>query len=252
MILDARRLNARPWAVIALALAWAGWGGMAACRPAAVDRAVPATDPAPADQAAGTLTPDAAPAATDLAMPAGADPAATDRAVPAADAAARCPARATSADQEGPFYSTAAPERENLREEGMAGRPILLSGWVFDADCRPLAGAVLDFWHADAEGQYDNAGYRLRGRVTAGADGGYRLETISPTAYTGRPPHVHLKVFDAGGAERLTTQIYFPGAEGSADVARAPDLLVAYGPADAAGQALVRFDIRLAAPEGGR
>lgn len=164
-------------------------------------------------------------------------------------AAPSCPAEPTSADQEGPYYSTAAPERDNLREPGMAGRPILLSGVVFDADCRPLAGARVDLWHADAEGEYDNAGYRLRGQVVTGADGSYQVETITPTAYTGRPPHIHLKVFDAAGKERLTTQLYFPGAEASADVARAPDLLVGLGPEDAAGRAAVRFDIRLGAGE---
>lgn len=171
-----------------------------------------------------------------------------DAAAPAA-AAPACPDRPTSADQEGPYYSTAAPERANLREPGMAGRPILLSGLLFDADCRPIAGARVDLWHADAEGEYDNEGYRLRGQVVTGADGSYQVETITPTAYTGRPPHIHLKVFDAAGTERLTTQLYFPGAEGSADVARAPDLLVGLGPEDAAGRTAVRFDIRLGAGE---
>lgn len=251
-------LHIRRWKPAALTLALAGWVGLAACRPVAVD---PAAD-APGSTTSGDLatTGASAPAAADPPLTAApdlatADPssaalAATTAADPtAADPAGACPARATSADQEGPYYSTAAPARENLREEGMAGRPILISGQVFDPDCRPVPGAVLDFWHADAEGQYDNAGYRLRGRVAAGADGSYRLETISPTAYTGRPPHVHLKVFDAAGKERLTTQLYFPGAEGSADVAQAPDLLVAYGPEDAAGRAAVRFDIRLGAGE---
>ena len=235
-------LHVRRRKLLVLPLSLAAWMALAACRPAAPG---PATTPASEPAAAGLATTDALPAAADDRATSSSALAPTS----AADPAAACPAQVTSADQEGPYYSTAAPERETLREAGMPGRPILLSGWVFDEACRPLAGARLDFWHADTEGQYDNEGYRLRGQVRTGSDGAYRLDTISPTAYTGRPPHIHLKVFDPDGAERLTTQLYFPGAEDSADVAQAPDLLVALGPEDGEGRAQVRFNIRLAAPE---
>ena len=82
--------------------------------------------------------------------------------------------------------------------------------------CKPIAGAVLDFWQADAEGNYDNAGYRLRGHERAdGNSGRYRLETIVPGLYPGRTRHIHVKVRAPRGRP-LTTQLYFPGEAANA------------------------------------
>lgn len=153
-----------------------------------------------------------------------------------------CPGALTSPNQEGPFYSPGSPEKESLIEEGMPGLPILIAGRVFDQDCSPIPGAKLDFWLADVNGDYDNIGYRLRGHVFSDQQGNYRLESIEPTAYTGRPPHIHVKVFSADGRELLTTQLYFVGSEGSADVISAPDLLVTYQEMDKAGRKGVLFN----------
>lgn len=139
-----------------------------------------------------------------------------------------CSGMLTSPNQEGPFYSPGSPERSTLIEEGMAGIPVLIFGRVFDQECNPIPGAKLDFWLADVNGEYDNVGYRLRGHVYSDAQGNYVLESIEPTAYTGRPPHIHVKVFSTDGAELLTTQMYFAGSEGSGDVSAAPDLLATY------------------------
>jgi protocatechuate 3,4-dioxygenase beta subunit len=135
-----------------------------------------------------------------------------------------------------------APQKASLVEPGMTGTPVFITGQVLNQDCQPLAGAKVDFWQADADGVYDNVGYRLRGYALTDANGFYSIETIVPGLYTGRPPHIHVKVFAPDGSELLTTQLYFPGSEGSADVQGSPDLLVTLGGPDAAGRALVNFN----------
>ena len=82
----------------------------------------------------------------------------------AATAQAPCGAP-TPADIEGPFYKAGAPARASLAEPGSKAEKLVLSGVVRSADCKPLAGTTLDFWQADAGGEYDNRGYRYRGSV---------------------------------------------------------------------------------------
>jgi len=110
----------------------------------------------------------------------------------------------------GPFFKPSSPERIELLEAGMAGQPIELAGFVLSRDCKPLAGALLDFWQADDKGQYDNSGFRLRGHQFTDAEGRFRLRSIVPGAYAGRTRHIHVKVQPHGGRV-LTTQLYFPG-----------------------------------------
>jgi virginiamycin B lyase len=120
----------------------------------------------------------------------------------------------TASNAEGPFYKSGAPERMDLVEPGMTGTRLLLTGQVLTTDCQPVAGALLDFWQANDQGEYDNVGYTLRGRQFADEMGRYRLETIMPARYPGRPPHIHVKV-NAPGGPVLTTQIYFEGQPGN-------------------------------------
>lgn len=134
---------------------------------------------------------------------------------------------ATPAQTEGPYFSAGSPEKSDLREEGMAGTTLVVVGHVVDAACRPIAGAKIDVWQADAAGVYDNAGYRLRGHVFSAADGSYRFTTIVPGIYPGRTEHVHVKVTPPGGAT-VTTQLYFPGvAQNDGDGIFDPAALVA-------------------------
>lgn len=89
-----------------------------------------------------------------------------------------------------------------------------------------MAHALLDFWHADEEGDYDNAGFRFRGHQFTDGEGRYRLETIVPGSYPGRTRHIHVKL-QARGGPVLTTQLYFPGEAGnSRDGLFRPQLLV--------------------------
>jgi protocatechuate 3,4-dioxygenase beta subunit len=81
---------------------------------------------------------------------------------------------------------------------------------VVTPQCRPVAKALLDFWHCDEKGEYDNAGFRYRGHLFADAEGRFTLQTIFPALYPGRARHIHVKV-QAPGGRVLTTQLYFPG-----------------------------------------
>lgn len=120
----------------------------------------------------------------------------------------------TPRQTEGPFYTPDTPQRTNLVEAGMEGERISLAGFVLDRRCRPVPGALLDLWHCDATGQYDNQGYRLRGHQFSDADGRFVFETIVPGRYPGRTRHYHIKV-QAPGRNVLTTQLYFPGEPGN-------------------------------------
>ncbi len=120
----------------------------------------------------------------------------------------------TEGSIEGPFYTPNTPERSVLREAGIAGTPLVLTGRVLAPDCRPLAGAVLDFWSCDGNGVYDNEGFKLRGHQFTDSSGAYRLETVKPSDYKQygihRTPHIHVKV-QGRGTRLLTTQLFFPG-----------------------------------------
>jgi len=121
---------------------------------------------------------------------------------------------ATLRQTEGPFYKPRTPQRSLLREPGMAGTLLDLSGFVLTRSCRPLARVLVDLWHADDKGEYDNAGFRLRGHQFTDAEGRYLFRTIAPASYRGRTRHLHVKVA-AQYRPVLTTQLYFPDEPGN-------------------------------------
>jgi len=116
----------------------------------------------------------------------------------------------TEAQTEGPFYEPDSPEKADFTGDVSNGTRIVLTGSVLTTTCQPVGGALLDVWHADADGEYDNEGYRLRGHFFTDDQGAYRLQTIVPANYEGRTKHFHVKVRPPGG-RLLTTQLYFPG-----------------------------------------
>jgi protocatechuate 3,4-dioxygenase beta subunit len=134
-------------------------------------------------------------------------------ALPFADALAQSCTR-TPSQTEGPFFKTDTPLRASFLEKDSPGR-LVVSGQVLSARCQPVPNALLEFWHADEFGEYDNKGYRYRGHQHADAQGRYRLETIVPAEYPGRARHIHAKV-QAPGRRVLTSQVYFPGEPGNA------------------------------------
>jgi protocatechuate 3,4-dioxygenase beta subunit len=132
----------------------------------------------------------------------------------------------TPEETAGPFFRPRSPLKSDFRESGVKGVPIRLSGFVLDRRGRPISGALLDFWHADAAGEYDFQGFRCRGHQFSDASGRYALETIIPGLYPGRTRHYHVRLQAANGPI-LSTQLYFPGeARNASDSLFRPDLLL--------------------------
>ncbi len=116
----------------------------------------------------------------------------------------------TPAQTEGPYYTPDTPERTSLLEPGITGIRLVVTGYVLSTDCTPIPRALVDFWHCDDAGVYDNVGYKLRGHQFTDDEGRYTLETIVPGAYPGRTRHIHVKA-QAPNQPVLTSQLYFPG-----------------------------------------
>jgi protocatechuate 3,4-dioxygenase beta subunit len=114
----------------------------------------------------------------------------------------------TPRQTEGPFYTPKSPLRASLLEGGEKTR-FVLAGRVLSADCRPFANALVDLWHCDERGEYDNKGYRYRGHQFTDTEGRYRFETVVPALYPGRTRHFHVKVQPRDG-RMVTTQLYWP------------------------------------------
>lgn len=127
---------------------------------------------------------------------------------------------------EGPYFTPESPERTSLLEPGLSGTPMVLAGLVLSTRCEPVANALVDFWHADGEGVYDNEGYLGRGHQFTDEAGMFFLESVVPGLYPGRTRHFHVKVQAADGPV-LTTQLYFPNEPGNEDDGiYSPDLVV--------------------------
>lgn len=116
---------------------------------------------------------------------------------------------ATASQTEGPYFTPNSPERTSLLTSGVTGTKLVLTGAVVNTNCRPIARALVDFWQANDDGEYDNQGYNLRGHQFTDAQGRYSLTTVMPGIYTGRTRHIHVKV-QAPSEPVLTTQLYFP------------------------------------------
>jgi len=82
---------------------------------------------------------------------------------------------------EGPFFKAKSPNRVSLLETSNKGVRLVVTGRVLSPRCVPVAGALLDFWHADEAGEYDNRGYRYRGHQFADGAGRRSNKDSSPT-----------------------------------------------------------------------
>lgn len=116
----------------------------------------------------------------------------------------------TASVEEGPYYKAGSPERRVLTTAGISGSKLIIEGRVLDRSGSPVPGAWLDFWGADGRGEYDNAGFNLRGHQYTDSEGRYYLETVRPHEYLFRSPHVHVKVRATSFSPVLTTQLFFP------------------------------------------
>jgi len=125
----------------------------------------------------------------------------------------------------GPFYRKGAPFRAKITPPLEAGVVLLISGRVWGYDTRkPLAGATLDIWQANATGRYDNDDprnppkkdvFRNRARLLTDEAGYYEYETVHPGAYkigpdAWRPSHIHYAISHPG-YKTLITQLFFQG-----------------------------------------
>jgi protocatechuate 3,4-dioxygenase beta subunit len=146
----------------------------------------------------------------------------------------------------GPAFEPNSPIKSNFRELGITGEPVTLTGFVLDRKGKPIKGALLDFWHADADGQYDFTGFRCRGHQFSEVNGRYELQTILPGVYPGRTRHFHVRLQAAPGPI-LTTQLYFPGElRNNSDLLFRRDLLLNIR--DTNPGRLTNFNFVLAAP----
>jgi protocatechuate 3,4-dioxygenase beta subunit len=133
----------------------------------------------------------------------------------------------TPESNDGPYYYTSSQERRALAE-GRSGVKLKLRVAVASAlrpgdTCPPLSNAVVDIWHADADGLYSNVGADLqevdtvgqtfmRGHQVTDATGIVEFDSIVPGWEIGRnvarTTHVHVKVFHEN--KIITAQLYFP------------------------------------------
>jgi protocatechuate 3,4-dioxygenase beta subunit len=161
--------------------------------------------------------------------------------------APRCAgAEPTDSYEEGPFYTPNTPLKTDFRRPGHRGRELVLRGLVTDPECRPIAGAVLDLWHADENAAYDNVDHDYRGHQFTAADGSFSLHTLLPPPYAfaglWRAPHIHAKV-QGPRTSLLTTQVFFPDPSGvSRHVHVEPSLLASMRePLNGVAQAFYHF-----------
>lgn len=183
----------------------------ATARPASTPTTAAATTAVPATtQPAATTT--RAAATTQPAAATTASAATTTQAVAQvlpATPACTSKASATIAETEGPYFKRSSPERTSLWEAGTTGTKLVVTGYVLTTDCKPVKNALLDFWQADAGGNYDNQGFKMRGHQFTDENGVFKLETVIPGLYPGRTRHIHVKV-QAPNQPVLTTQLFFP------------------------------------------
>ncbi|SFN02393.1 dioxygenase [Variovorax sp. OV329] len=139
---------------------------------------------------------------------------------------------------EGPLYIAGAPlskyeTRVDEAGEAQRGETMVMEGRVVDVNGQPVAGAIIDVWHANELGRYshfdpDQAEYALRRRIETDAQGRYRFRSFLPPGYAippnsptselfsaigrhgNRPAHIHFLVV-APGLRTLTTQVNVPG-----------------------------------------
>jgi hydroxyquinol 1,2-dioxygenase len=148
----------------------------------------------------------------------------------------RFPEGATPSTVIGPFHIDDSPEMAmgaNVAE-GLAGEPTFLVGTVRDMNGKPIEGAKIDIWQADADGLYESQLGAdepvLRAIFHTGPDGKYTIRTIAPPGYSipmdgtvgdllrqtdishFRPAHVHFLI-SAPGFETLITHLFKKGAK---------------------------------------
>jgi len=123
-----------------------------------------------------------------------------------------------------------APHADMSRVNGKAalGERIIVAGRVTDEEGRPVPHTMVEVWQANASGRYHHPrdqhdapldpNFEGQARVFTDAEGRYSFTSIKPGAYpwrnhknAWRPVHIHFGLHGAGFAQRMITQMYFPG-----------------------------------------
>ena len=146
------------------------------------------------------------------------------------------PRKGTSRTIEGPLYVEGAPMSKGfarLDDGTEQGKVLIMHGVVHDTDGRPIAGAIVDVWHANTKGLYSHFDksqppFNLRRRIQTDENGRYQFRSIVPSGYGcppdgptqallstigrhgQRPAHIHFFAY-APGYQKLTTQINIAG-----------------------------------------
>ena len=147
-------------------------------------------------------------------------------------------------------------------EDEPQGQRIVVAGRVLDEGGRPISGALVEVWQANAAGRYWHVkddhpapldpNFTGAGRTITDAEGRYRFTTIKPGAYpwrnhhnAWRPAHIHFSLFGTEFRTRLVTQMYFPD-----DVMFPHDPIFQSLSDERARRRLIsRFDLGLTQPE---
>lgn len=137
---------------------------------------------------------------------------------------------------EGPLYLADAPLSKfeaRLDQDPEDGEVLIMEGQVRDTSGKPIAGAIVDVWHANTKGGYSffdpsQSPWNLRRRIETDGEGRYRFRSLIPSGYGcppegqtqklldllgrhgQRPAHIHFFI-DAPGYRRLTTQLNLAG-----------------------------------------
>jgi protocatechuate 3,4-dioxygenase beta subunit len=153
-------------------------------------------------------------------------------ALPTAQAATKS-CSLTQSVEEGPYYLSSTPTRSDITD-GQEGKAMTLTFTIVDTACKPIKGARIDIWYANAQGIYSgvasrgddlgagvNSGNFLRGTQVTNSKGVATFKGIYPGWYPARTVHIHEKIW-VGGREVLTTQTFFTDKQNAAVMATAP------------------------------
>lgn len=162
----------------------------------------------------------------------------------------------TTNDILGPYYRPNAPIRADLVSEKLKGNRIQLKGKVYSSDCKTvLENALVEIWHCDTEGNYDNDtnDFNQRAAWKTTKTGEYSFKTILPGKYLNgrlyRPAHIHFRV-TCDGHKELISQVYFKGdphitEDPWASTKKAELRILEMIPEDVNGNLTVYFDVFL-------
>lgn len=135
-----------------------------------------------------------------------------------AGAAGAAACAATPQDSFGPFGRGMPPLRVSI------GHGHVLTGTILSAaGCHPIAGARVELWQEDRNGDYTRA---TSATVVTDRNGRFRFEGPLPPGGDGFPPHIHIRVL-APGFKPLLTRYEIAGGSrrGSVELVLAPEAL---------------------------